>query len=207
MAQQLTAAGDQVELLALFDSWTPADLRRWWFLEVESVWSKARRHVRELITKGPQQWVDQRRENRRSWQRYLEQAEAERVRNAELRVLADTHLADDTPMPPEVLTFHLEQLYGEAYRAYEARAYPGALTLFRARERGHQHDINPTLGWSDVRLGSLEVIEVPGLHGLMVREPHVEVLARELRSSIDRAMAAVRRPARRQSAARRNAVT
>ena len=136
MAQQLTAAGDEVALLALFDSWTPADLRRWWFLEVESVWAKARRHVRELITKGPQRYVDQRRENRRSWQRYLEQAETERVRHAELRVQVDTHLAAGTPMPPEVLTFHLEQLYGEAYRAYEARAVlrrPHALPRPRAR--------------------------------------------------------------------------
>jgi thioesterase domain-containing protein len=92
-------------------------------------------------------------------------------------------------MPPEVLAHYLEQIYGEAYRTYDATAYSGMVTLFRAQERGHHRDVDPTLGWSDVPLGGLDVISVPGPHGLMVREPFVATLAKELRRVIDCAMA------------------
>jgi acyl transferase domain-containing protein len=188
IAQQLIASGERVALLALFDSWTPADLRRWWFCgDEEPVWARARRHLRELVEQGPRQYVDTRLEHRRSWEDYQRHAQAERERHAALGPQVEAHLAAGTSMPPETLAFYLEQVYGEAYRSYEARPYAGVVTLFRAEERGHHRDVDPTLGWSQVELGGLEVITVPGPHGLMVRDPYVATLGRALSAAIHRA--------------------
>lgn len=189
MAQQLTSAGQEVAWLALLDSWTPADLRRWWYGDHEPVGARMRRHVREFIAHGPRRYVNTRRENRRAWRDYLRRAEAERARHAAVAEEVQAHLASGTPMPPEALAVHLEQVYGEAYRAYDARPYARKVTLLRALERGHHRDTDPTLGWELVPLGGLEVIQVPGPHGLMVREPYVSVLALQLRRSIDRELA------------------
>ncbi|MGD9905023.1 MAG: SDR family NAD(P)-dependent oxidoreductase [Vicinamibacterales bacterium] len=189
IARQLTAAGDEVALLALIDSWTPANLRSWWFGPGdESVWARARRHVRELVTAGPRRYLDTRLRNRRAWHDYQQRARSEQERQDVLGAQAADHLASGAPMAPELLTYYLEQVYGEAYRAYDAAAWPGTVTLFRAMERANERDNDPSLGWSAVALGGLEVIAVPGPHGLMVREPHVATLAAELRAAIDRAL-------------------
>jgi thioesterase domain-containing protein len=188
MAQQLSRAGHEVSVLALLDSWTPADLRRWCFGNDEPVWQRAGRHLRELFVDGPRHYFDARRRNRRSWQEYQAAAAAERERRATLSAELVRHLESGAPLSPEALAFHLEQVYGEAYRAYDAAPYGGRVTLFRASQRANDRDWHPTLGWDAVPLGGLEVVDVPGAHGFIVREPHVAALARQLRALLDRAL-------------------
>ena len=66
--------------------------------------------------------------------------------------------------------------------------YGGRVTLFRAREtdRVYAH-MGPRLGWEPVLLPRLEVVEVPGNHDTVVREPNVGVLASLLEDLLLRA--------------------
>jgi thioesterase domain-containing protein len=99
--------------------------------------------------------------------------------------------------------FQLSQML-RLLRGYKARAkavfnykpqpYKGPLTLFRASEID-PGDMNPellalisrdpTMGWGQFLAEPPRIIWVPGFHGTMVQEPHVEVLAEKLRACIE----------------------
>jgi thioesterase domain-containing protein len=48
---------------------------------------------------------------------------------------------------------------------------------------------NPTLGWDKWSTQPIEVIPVPGLHEMIVREPYVRTLAQRMREAMDAAVA------------------
>jgi thioesterase domain-containing protein len=82
-----------------------------------------------------------------------------------------------------------------AVERYRASLYPGRITLLRAAsvdraalrelppERRRIFD-DPTLGWGDVAAGGVEVHAVPGNHQTILEAPHVEVLAEILAARI-----------------------
>ncbi len=69
---------------------------------------------------------------------------------------------------------------------YVAKAYPGRITLFWATERLAESS-DPRLSWKELAGAGLEVREVPGDHLSMMREPHVQVLAQQLKACLDAA--------------------
>lgn len=77
---------------------------------------------------------------------------------------------------------------GEAHRwahwNYRPISYPDRIDLFVAAESGKKAT-DPLLGWSKVAGGDLMVHPIPGTHGLMVKSPHVEVLAEKLQYILD----------------------
>jgi hypothetical protein len=83
-------------------------------------------------------------------------------------------------------------LNDRAYRAYIPRRYPGDVVLIRS-VRGYTGDPekdyspDPYVGWGSVVSGTIETYEVPGDHHEMIREPHVGVLAKHLRTCLDNA--------------------
>lgn len=185
MAQKLLAQGQEVALLAMFDSWTPKNLMSWMTPPQETAKDRAIKHMRELFTRGPAGYYSQRIENRKTNQEYQNKlAQIQQMRQA-----VAEHLKNKKIMPPDVLSFHLEEIYGAAYRNYEPRDYPGKMTLFRAVERSNPRDNAPLLGWDAYKIGEIEIHHSPGPHGYMVREPHVRALAQQLRDCIDRAWA------------------
>ena len=68
---------------------------------------------------------------------------------------------------------------------YQAKRYPGCLTLFRVQDQNGPEWLGPTLGWDQLVDGGLEVRYVPGDHVTMLSNPHVQVLAQELRQSLE----------------------
>ena len=88
-------------------------------------------------------------------------------------------------IPPGIDPEQLEHLFrvvtsnDRALAEYRERAYPGALTLIRAREQpaGRPHD----LGWSEYVSGALHVHTVPGDHYTMLQRPHVDAVGAALR--------------------------
>ena len=74
-----------------------------------------------------------------------------------------------------------------ALREYKPIAYPGRLTLFRAQTLPLFFSHGPDNGWRRLAAGGVEVKVVPGNHLIMLREPHVRVLAEELRVCLDKA--------------------
>lgn len=81
------------------------------------------------------------------------------------------------PLPP--LIAHLEELAWRAFAAYRPRPYAGPLTFFRACARPPDY-CYPIPIWAEVTGGRLSVCDVPGDHFSMIREPHVNLLARRL---------------------------
>ncbi len=185
MAHNLVEQGQQVALLGLFDSWSPPNLRSWWSPPKETKTHRAMKHVREMLTLGPVGYYAQRIKNRENYAEYMHKlAEIEDKRKA----IAE-HFKNGSIMPPDLLSYHLEELYGVTYRSYEPPDYPGKLTLFRATERSHPLDNAPLLGWDEYKIGEIEIHHCVGQHGVMVREPYARALAEQLRDCIDRAWA------------------
>ena len=77
----------------------------------------------------------------------------------------------------------------QASRAYEPQPFKGRVALLRATEQPYGIVPAPTNGWSSMAVGSLEVRDVPGHHGAIMREPRVRVLAQELDACLLRAQA------------------
>ena len=77
----------------------------------------------------------------------------------------------------------------EASRAYEPGPYAGRVALLRATEQPYGIVHDPTNGWSALAVGGLEVHDVPGHHGAIMREPRVCILARELDACLREAQA------------------
>jgi len=85
---------------------------------------------------------------------------------------------------PEVLR-NIEELNFAAVKDYVPRVYPGRATLFLASDDlTAAYDVEE--GWHDLVAGGLEKIRVPGNHLDIIKEPHVRVLAQELKACLDR---------------------
>jgi thioesterase domain-containing protein/acyl carrier protein len=76
-----------------------------------------------------------------------------------------------------------------ADEAYVPRPYPGKVTLFRATEQPYGIHPDRTNGWSGLALGGIEVIDIPGHHGAIMREPRVHILAAHLMHCLKEAQA------------------
>jgi thioesterase domain-containing protein len=86
--------------------------------------------------------------------------------------------------------FRLENIadtWDEAFAAYDPTPYAGEAMLFRA-SKGFVlgSDVGRLNAWERLVLGPIEVDESPGDHSSMCEQPHVRVLARRLRSYLQR---------------------
>ena len=175
MAQQLVRAGEEVGLLALFDTRAPGypTLRRN---------APARFHLFRLVGNPfPQpperRWSEMRREMFKLWTQRLE---------IRWRKLAGRELSQES------LYFDFLTVAFAAKRRYRPLPYPRPITLFRvpAQPSNEIYATDPLLGWSRLAAGGLEVIDVEGFHGQpMFREPYVRGLAEKLRDRLRAAQA------------------
>ena len=72
----------------------------------------------------------------------------------------------------------MNETQSQAWMRYTIRPYEGDLVLFRSEE--NKNADRPDLGWSDYVRGQVEIIDVPGNHLSMMKEPQVQVLATKL---------------------------
>ncbi|MBF6571305.1 MAG: KR domain-containing protein [Candidatus Binataceae bacterium] len=73
-------------------------------------------------------------------------------------------------------------------RKYRPVSYPGFVTLFRTkREKVTDGLYGYELGWKNLAGSGIEVYEIPGTHLDLVREPNVQLLAREVNGCLTRA--------------------
>jgi thioesterase domain-containing protein len=98
------------------------------------------------------------------------------------------NLSRGRPLPHDLRDGHITRHFLEVSRRHVPGPYAGRVTLFRAREmdRVYSH-VGPRLGWEPALLPRLEVVEVPGNHDTVVREPNVGVLASLLEDLLLRA--------------------
>jgi len=77
----------------------------------------------------------------------------------------------------------------QATKAYIPQPYRGRATLFRASEEAVADSQDLTLGWEKLATEGVTLHWVPGNHLTMVREPHVQVLAKQLRACLEQSPA------------------
>jgi thioesterase domain-containing protein/acyl carrier protein len=182
MAQQLQAAGQQVKMLGMLDTFLmngvrAAEQNRTMFGSLKRKAVSLCRHVGRLAF-GP---------DRRS---YLTEDLAERL-DATIgqgrQFIYGILKARGLSIPKFLL--RAKDVNWFAARRYQAQFYPGRITLFRAITSLKFLDM-PTdreLGWGPLAGRGVEVREIPGTHREIMREPNVTVLARELSASLSEA--------------------
>lgn len=162
MAQQFQAQGEQVGLLALFDSAQESCAREW--TAVERIQERLRiykQHVRGVFA-GPQGL------NRLG----------NLLRGKGLKMLYRGFQVFGRRIPHTLAAAGTtEDVQVFARMHYRPRVYPGRVTLFRAQIRPGYERFDYQLGWGKLAGGGVEVHDMPGNHHSMVTEPNIRVLA------------------------------
>jgi amino acid adenylation domain-containing protein len=177
MAQQLRAVGQQIGLLALLETWAP---------QMSSA-HRLRRGARMPAVFG---FVARR------FRLYVETLARLRSRERLRYLLGRLRLLKDIVVQRDLFRGARGELYLYAvtranllaFQQYEPRVYPGPVVLFRAEGRKVVPAADRRLAWRDLVTGGLQVYSAPGDDsGLMLQEPHVRVLAAQLKMCIERA--------------------
>jgi amino acid adenylation domain-containing protein len=168
MAQQLLAQGQQVALLALLDTTIPQNAANQPY--AEDAEQSAREYgldvtLEELDRLGPDEQLP-----------YL-------WNHVQKLGLVD----EDTPWPVvQQILDDLKRLFHahiQLANDYAVRPYPGRITLFRPSESPVAVSTARDRNWGRLA-AAVDVHFVPGHHHSMVKEPHVQVLAEQLRSCL-----------------------
>ncbi|MBE9159372.1 amino acid adenylation domain-containing protein [Nodosilinea sp. LEGE 06152] len=171
MAQQLTQAGETVELLAILDTTAPCTkpsfCQSFKFLMKTALWSTlpflldfSALATHRLQSKNP--WF-----SRWQWSAITRLIPEE----SRLRLLNESAI---NAMLPIVYA------HSQATHDYVPRPYSHAIALFKAADQSDANRHDETLGWSEL-VKNIELHEVPGNHLSLLKQPHVQVLAQQLR--------------------------
>ncbi len=168
VAQRLKAAGEEVRLLALIDSFLPGELR---YLHTRSELAEYLDfHLGEI-------WLQSGTNRLKYFARWfgngfirLAWALGFRARDSVARATRNVAHANTRAM-----------------LAYTPRPYAGAITQLMCSDWAQRSYEDRRLAWSSLAEGGLEIHIVPGNHLTMVEEPHVRVLAEQLQACLDRA--------------------
>ena len=182
MARQMRVRGEDVRLVALFDTILPAFFQK----------TDMKRMVKEHQEKFKKQGVS-----------YLMQKAGNRLRTkwllVKIKVVRSywrtqlwyynaTGRTDKISIG--LKEFAIWDENREIEKNYRPDPYPAKVVLFKSEETilNTQYLNDPQLGWGNVALGGVEIIECEGSHVGMVEYPHVEILAKKLNQSIIKAL-------------------
>lgn len=171
MARQLSAAGREVALLAMFDTWP-----------VENTVSRFRLRLRGALHAWKKCWRHGRLTNLPNFLRR---------QIFRLTGYVPGREGSTNGMSPDSiqgLPAELSEL--AAWKRWEQRMWPGKefvppvfdgrITVFRVRRQAFWRVHDEGLGWGSRAAQGVEVYEIPGEHPTFLREPHVRVLAAKL---------------------------
>ncbi len=185
MAHQLTAAGETVALVVMFDTFPPKIADRDITVAMR---------LRNL------------RNDRMSYLKHIVMRRVDARHDAAQLARAEEIAARGGVMPVELRDMHVQHSFVRAADKYVLRPWNGHVVLMRAEKAGFEAEgLGPAYGWDEVVTGGVEVVEVPGDHDTLVLEPNATTLVQELRSTLDRTQAgrAERRTADRRSVDRK----
>ena len=187
MAQQLQRAGETVALLALFDAPAPIHsstsnkMALAKFLATEAgpyIWPYIFDYVRLKasllpLTDIPDDPIDKNKSNflSRGW--WISRTVAKEIYS----------LTSSQSTARRILA--ILKASRLALSIYEPQPYSGRVTLFRVLPSAGPNEANPTLGWSQLVEPEVAVHYVPGHHFNLMKKPHVQVLASQMKIYID----------------------
>lgn len=183
MAQQLVAAGQRVELLALMNAMPPNS--RFYQPRFTPLWgARFLRNFWHLCRYSTLHWTPEVRKRKfralikRMW------------RHVRIPAGSDTDAGDivDLSLYSEAQQ-RLWDVHLRASAKYQPRTYPGHITVFRTRFHPVFCTFDPTFGWGEFAEAGVTVKIVPGGHENILDEPHVQVAAAELKQLLCQAQA------------------
>ncbi len=176
MARQLQAAGEEVALLALFETNVPGRVRRtpprwhpqmvWYFFRNLPYW------FGNFMQLGGKQMWGRIRRNLRVRGRGINEHFA---RTGEVEL---DDVLDDSTHVPESLRRLMERQVA-ATMVYKPEPYPGRVTVFRTRGRSLLRYYPPEKAWAKMAK-EVEARMIAGAHHNILEAPHVKSLAKEL---------------------------
>ncbi|MEH1872395.1 non-ribosomal peptide synthetase [Nostoc sp.] len=161
MAQQLSSQGQDIALLALFDSYVPGTMKRM------SMSKSLSYNLNQFLKIGPSYLLKYFLE--RVSQKYANIA----LKNEFLRIKKLQYLVS------RAAYFKLVEEYATKYIP---QLYLGRITLFMASDRRFQDE--PELSWTKLAGGGLEIHEIPGDHLSIFTEPSIRLMAKKLELSM-----------------------
>ena len=188
IARQLHAQGQSVALLALLDS-CPSGYARL-LRQREGSIARAKR----ILGKVNSHWEALSAVPRGKRWEYV----AKKVRTLQRRVKSKLwqniyHLRSANVQRGNKILQNVKEANILASDMYLCKSYPGHVTVFRAMEESID-DVDPAPLWRQLAKGGVTVHATPGNHITLLSEPHVSVLAEELKKSLEKAQAAQGNP-------------
>jgi amino acid adenylation domain-containing protein len=166
MAQQLTAAGEIVSLLAILDQGPTLPAA-----EPESDAA----YLVEVFGKELSLSLDD-----------LQQLNADaQIAHVFEKARAVNWITPDVTLTQFRQFVRVLRTHTEAWRSYEIRPYPGPITLFRAEIQDDKSATDTDMGWDKLALGGVTIYDVPGDHLSMIHDPHVQKLAEQLKNCLE----------------------
>jgi thioesterase domain-containing protein len=180
MACQLAAAGEQVALLALLDTYPAGYFKL--LPGSGSLRQRASRYGRKLRSHV---------ENMRSLNalekfayllRKLQYA-PQKAKHKLYRRAYKIYKRVGRPLPAALK--NIEEINFAAVKDYVPQTFAGDVTLFLATDLTADYDLHD--GWRELVSGRIEAHEITGNHINIIKEPHVRLLAEKLKGCLERA--------------------
>ncbi|MCC5669418.1 amino acid adenylation domain-containing protein [Nostoc sp. CHAB 5784] len=92
-------------------------------------------------------------------------------------------LLSESAIVPMLRVFYANS---QAVLNYVPQVYPKRINLFRTRVQLNVAEGEPSMGWDHLAVGGTEIHHIPGNHLTMLRKPHIQVLAAQLRGCIEK---------------------
>jgi thioesterase domain-containing protein len=180
MACEFRAQGEEVALVALFDTGNPAfcrSLPRLKALRFRTLHAleRARYRLSRLTAIATGREIELARK--------LVESARNRIGDWLWKAGFTAYRWSRRPLP-EVLWDNLK-LCIRATELYRPKPYPGRIILFKAEEQKGFYGPDSELGWGDVALGGVQIIDVPGDHMSLLEKPRVFQLANHLRAAME----------------------
>jgi thioesterase domain-containing protein/acyl carrier protein len=90
---------------------------------------------------------------------------------------------DKTSKPADIAKRKLHELYFPG-PDFVPRTYGGRITVFRVQQQPRQRVRDPQLGWGKLARGGVDLHFIPGDHTNVLKEPHVQGLAAEMKKCL-----------------------
>jgi thioesterase domain-containing protein/acyl carrier protein len=180
MARLLTAQGQEVALLALFNTPSPGSLR-WWPLNPNFLRSRTRHELKKLRSRGI--WSKSRILGRKSAR--LAFLALGSFKAALWRVFAKSSLPIAKPLTQGLLNVADANI--AAAKAYQPGQYAGRITLFSTQEVATYYAVDPREGWLPFAAGGVELHAVEGDNLNLFDAPFNTTLAEKLKQCMERA--------------------
>jgi amino acid adenylation domain-containing protein len=178
IAQQLRAQGEEVALLALFDSWNPARAvpagRAGPRTRVLRAAESLALHSRNLRRGGLA--------NMPGYVRVRLETIRQKLQERSWRARYTLRRRSGRPIDGRLRDANQVTLF--SVRTYRPRPYTGRVVLFRSSMRPSGATRDPAVGWRDL-VDHLEVHDVPGDHRTIFMDPNLDVLVTALRACLD----------------------